>query len=66
MFLIIFIKSPLKPLISNVHKSAIAKGKFNVVGNKGGLITAFSLNGRIFNFIGEHLIHAPKNYVARN
>ena len=53
-------------MISNVHKSAIAKGKFNVVGNKGGLITAFSLNGRIFNFIGEHLIHAPKNYVARN
>jgi hypothetical protein len=66
MFLIIFIKSPLKPLISNVHKTVVAKGKFNMVGNKGGLITAFTLNGRVISFIGEHLIHAPKNYIRRN
>ena len=66
MFLIIFVKSPLKPMVSNVKKSAIAKGKFNMVGNKGGLITSFTLNGRAFNFVGEHLIHAPKNYIKRN
>jgi hypothetical protein len=36
------------------------------MGNKGGLCVSFTLGGRLFNFIGGHLIHAPKNFIKRN
>jgi hypothetical protein len=66
MFLICFVRLDLKPMVANVQSKSIAKGKFNVMGNKGGLCVSFTLGGRLFNFIGGHLIHAPKNFIKRN
>lgn len=66
MFLIVFVKTDLKPLVCNFNSMVIAKGKFGFVGNKGGMCITFSLYGRVFNFIGGHLIHNPKNYIKRN
>ena len=53
-------------MVGNVSQSTIAKGKFGVIGNKGAIAISFSLYGRLFNFIGCHLIHSPKNYIKRN
>ena len=66
MLLICFVRLDMKPLVANIQSKAIAKGQFNIVGNKGGLCVSFTLAGRLFNFIGCHLKHAPKNYIKRN
>lgn len=41
--------------ISNIKKTNLAKGKMNIIGNKGCVGYSFILRDRIFNFIGCHL-----------
>jgi hypothetical protein len=55
MFVVIFIKRSLLMEISNVKKTNLAKGKMNIIGNKGCVGYSFILRDRIFNFIGCHL-----------
>lgn len=68
MFLMVFVKKSLKPLITHVSRQAIPQGKLKgTIANKGGMACSFCLNGRFFNFIGGHLIHdpKPKRYLKR-
>lgn len=57
MFLIVFVKSYLRPEITCIRKETIAKGKMGLIGNKGIVAYSFVLRDRTFNFIGCHLKH---------
>ena len=57
MFLIIFIKQPLKQSVTKVKTSYIAKGFAKTIGNKGGVAYSFMLQNRMFNFVATHLRH---------
>lgn len=58
MFLIVFIKNDLVPLIENIESKEKAMGFGNFLGNKGGLVISFKLMGFNFVFVNCHL--APK------
>ena len=57
MWIAVFVKSNIKKEIQDVKKHSLAKGKFDMIGNKGGVAYSFVLRDRIFNFIGCHLKH---------
>ena len=57
MFLIIFIKKPLKDRVTKIKSCSIAKGFAKTIGNKGGVAYSFMLHNRMFNFIATHLRH---------
>jgi len=57
IFIVVFVKQYLIDEISLVKKESIAKGKLNLIGNKGVVAYSFVLRERIFNFIGCHLRH---------
>lgn len=66
MLIIIFVKKELIREVSYVKKESIAKGKLNLIGNKGSVAYSFVLRGRIFNFMGCHLRHGQKKFELRN
>ena len=57
MFLVIFIKQPLKQSVTKVKSDKIAKGFAKTIGNKGGVAYSFMLQNRMFNFVATHLRH---------
>ena len=69
MFLVVFVRNDVKPLVTHVSRQAIAQGKLKgTIANKGGMACSFCLDGRFINFIGGHMIHdpKPKRYLKRN
>ena len=66
MFLICFIKQSLKPNVTKVKTSNIAKGFAKTIGNKGGVAYSFMLQNRMFNFIATHLRHGQNRQDERN
>lgn len=57
MFIAIFVKIDLRKEISDIKKTCIVKGKYNLIGNKGCVAYSFVLRDRVFNFINCHLQH---------
>lgn len=55
MFIAIFVKIDLRKEISDIKKTFIVKGKYNLIGNKGCVAYSFVLRDRVFNFINCHL-----------
>jgi hypothetical protein len=53
----IFVKNELSSEVTHVTKETIAKGKLNIIGNKGAVAYSFVLRDRVFNFYGCHLRH---------
>ena len=66
MFIVVFVKEKLRNEITYVKKESIAKGKLNLIGNKGTVAYSFVLRDRIFNFMGCHLRHGQKKFELRN
>lgn len=66
MFIVVFVKDRLKDEISYLKKESIAKGKLNLIGNKGSVAYSFVIRDRIFNFMGCHLRHGQKKFELRN
>ena len=66
MFLICFIKAPLKSSVTKVKTKDIAKGFAKTLGNKGGIAYSFMLNNRMFNIIATHLRHGQNKEDERN
>ena len=66
MFLICFIKAPLKQNVTKVKTKDIAKGFAKTIGNKGGVAYSFMLQNRMFTFIATHLRHGQKREADRN
>lgn len=66
MFIIIFVKQDLLKEIQDINKLAIAKGQFEVFGNKGCVAYSFLLRDRVFNFINCHLTHGAEKVQKRN
>lgn len=66
MFLVIFIKQPLKQCVTKVKTDFKAKGFAKTIGNKGGVAYSFMLQNRMFNFVATHLRHGQHRSDDRN
>ena len=58
MFIIVFIKKELKPMVTNVETETKGMGAMGFVGNKGCELISFRVMGYLFVFVNCHL--APK------
>ena len=64
--LVILARESLQPLISRVRTDSTATGKFGVMGNKGGVALAFTIdNTTRIAFVGSHLAARAERVVER-
>ena len=66
MFLLVFIKSELYPLIDEVSLETKPMGFAHLVGNKGGMVISFTLAGYRFSIVNCHLAPKPHKVLERN
>lgn len=66
MFLIVFIKQDLYPLIDSISSEIKPMGFAKILGNKGGMVISFKLAGFRMVFINCHLAPKPHKVLERN
>ena len=66
MFLLVFIKKDLYPLIDDISIESKAMGFAGIIGNKGGMVISFRLAGFRFSIVNCHLAPKPHKVLERN
>ena len=66
MVLCVFVKNKYKNSLTRIEKQSKAQGIGKVIGNKGGMIIAFSIQNTSFCFINCHLAAFVNNVQKRN
>lgn len=66
MFLIVFVKNTLSPLVENVCAEKKPMGFAKIIGNKGGIVIGFRLMGYQLTFVNCHLAPKPYKVLERN
>lgn len=66
MFLIVFIKKELYPLVDDITSDIKPMGFASILGNKGGMVISFNIAGFKFVFVNCHLAPKPHKVLERN